>query len=85
MIRLKNVWIVVEDCLKGKINLGNYIQRKTKGPSPFSFKCRNRIANGPLSNLASIATLKISPDKRRYESNFAKMMGQTYQMELFKE
>lgn len=30
-----------------------------------------------------IAALKISPDKARYERNFARMMGQSYQMELF--
>jgi len=30
-----------------------------------------------------IATLKISSDKRRFEGNFSRMMGQTYQGELF--
>lgn len=30
-----------------------------------------------------VAALKVSPDKRRFESNFARMMGQTYQQDLF--
>jgi len=30
-----------------------------------------------------LATLKVSSDKRRFESNFARMMGQTYQSDLF--
>lgn len=30
-----------------------------------------------------LAALKISPDKRRFEGNFARMMGQTYQQDLF--
>ncbi len=32
-----------------------------------------------------IATLKISSDKRRYETNFARMMGQSWQPNLFED
>jgi hypothetical protein len=30
-----------------------------------------------------VATLKVSPDKRRYEGNYARMMGQSYQTNIF--
>ncbi len=32
-----------------------------------------------------IGALKISSDKRRYEGNFARMMGQTYQTDIFED